>query len=72
MVLKLEPLIIGVATCLAGMPYATTTVMFSEKYGGNAQLASYIVFVTTLFSAITVTVLMIIFGNFYPGIIIGT
>lgn len=71
-VLKLEPLIIGVATCLAGMPYATTTVMFSEKYGGNAQLASYIVFVTTLFSAITVTVLMIIFGNFYPGIIIGT
>lgn len=70
MLLKMEPIVIGVATALAGMPLATTTAMFAEKYDGNPQLAAQVVFVTTLFSVITITILMIIFGNFYPDVII--
>ncbi|GEM_PF-992104 len=68
--LKFDPLVVGVSTVLAGMPYATTTAMFAEQYDCNAGLAAQCVFVTTLLSAITVTILMILFNLIYPGIIL--
>jgi hypothetical protein len=51
--LKLDPVVIGVAVLLAAMPSAIVTAMLSEKYGQDSAFASKTVFVSTILSIIT-------------------
>ncbi len=49
---------LGILTIEAAMPTATAAAMLSLQYGGNDKLASKGVFLTTLFSAITIPLLL--------------
>lgn len=63
MVLRLlidDPLMLGVLVVLAGMPTATSATMICMEYGGNEKLASKGIFITTLFSLITIPLLAIL------------
>ena len=51
-----DPFILGILTVLAAMPTATMTSMLSLEYGANEKLASQIVFITTLLSAVTIPI----------------
>ncbi|MCR3761173.1 AEC family transporter [Clostridium felsineum] len=59
--LKIDPLITGVATLLTGMPAGTTTAILADKYGCDAVFASTIIFTSTLFSIITIPILCALF-----------
>lgn len=52
-----DPLLIGVSVLLAAMPVAANTVLLSEEYGVNAELASKGVFISTLLSLVTIPVI---------------
>jgi predicted permease len=43
-----NPVMLGVCVILTGMPAATITPIFAERYGGDTDYASKIVFVTTV------------------------
>jgi predicted permease len=58
----LHGLPIRVAAFLTAMPAAAQLVIFAERYGANAALASRMVFVSTVLSAITVPVFAVLFG----------
>ncbi len=45
---------------LSAMPAASTTTILAQKYGGNALFASKLVFVSTLFSLITLPIVTVI------------
>lgn len=47
-------LMLAIPALLSGMPAAATTPVLAEKYGNNSYFASQVVFVTTLFSAVTI------------------
>ncbi|NLA87045.1 MAG: AEC family transporter [Clostridiales bacterium] len=51
-------LMLGVLVALSAMPTATNATMLSMEYGGNEQLASKGVFLTTLFSVATMPLLL--------------
>ena len=51
--LRLDPLVVGVAVLMAAMPSATVSAMFAEKYGLDPAFASKNVFVSTMLSIIT-------------------
>ncbi len=53
-----DALMLGILVVLAGMPTATSAVMISMEYGGNERLASKGVFITTLFSVVTIPALV--------------
>lgn len=53
-----DPLVLGVLTVEAAMPTATAAAMLSLQYGGNDKLASKGVFLTTLFSVLTIPLLL--------------
>ena len=42
---------------IAAMPVASVSVMFANQYGGNANMASKGVFITTMCSFITIPIL---------------
>ncbi len=52
-----NPLIWGVLVITAGMPCATATVMICTEYGKNAATASKHVFMSTVFSVVTIPLL---------------
>lgn len=54
---RVDPFITGVSVVLAGMPAASLTAVFAEKYGSDVALASKCVAVSTLLSAATVPLL---------------
>ena len=54
-------LMVYVLTTLMAMPVAALTVILAEKYAMNSNLAARFVVITTLFSAITMPVLSLIF-----------
>lgn len=56
----LSPLVIAVATVLAGMPAGSTTAILAEKYNGDSKLAVEIIFLSTIFSLITLPILCLI------------
>lgn len=56
-VLKFDRLSTAVAVILTGMPVGSTTVILGQKYGADALFASKTVFVSTLFSLITIPLL---------------
>jgi predicted permease len=49
---------LGILIAEAGMPTATAAAMLSLQYGGNETLASKGVFITTLFSVLTIPLLL--------------
>ena len=51
--LRLDPLVIGVAVLMAAMPSAVIVAMFAEKYGHDPAFASKNVFVSTMLSVVT-------------------
>lgn len=57
--IEMNALSTAVAVVLTGMPIGSTTAILGEKYGGDAGFASQCVFVTTLFSLVTIPVLTI-------------
>ena len=50
-------LILGIIIIISAMPVGTITIMFCNEYEGNIKLASKAIFITTLFSVITIPVL---------------
>ena len=50
------PLISSVISCSA--PVATISTMFATRYGGDAELSSALVAVSTLFSIVTMTAIV--------------
>lgn len=59
--LKVAPLIIGVSTLLTGMPAGTTTAILADKYECDAAFASAVIFISTIFSIVTVPILCALF-----------
>lgn len=55
--LRLDPVVKNVVVIMAAMPAGTVTAMLAEKHGGNAQFASQLIFVSTLLSVVTLSVL---------------
>lgn len=62
--LHIERLSANVCILLSAMPAASTTAMLAQKYHQNAQFASRMVFVSTLFSLITLPVMTLLFHWF--------
>ena len=52
-----DPMVAGISVILSGMPGAATTSILADKYGGDRELASKIVFVSTLLSIISAPLL---------------
>lgn len=53
----LDPLVKNVVVVMAAMPAGTITAMLAEKHGANAEFASQLIFVSTLLSIVTLSVL---------------
>lgn len=53
-------LVLQVMVTTVAMPAAATTVILAEKYGGNPEYASRVVFITTILSMLTIPVMIII------------
>ena len=51
-------LILGIIIVISAMPVGTITIMFCNEYEGNINLASKSIFITTLFSVVTIPVLV--------------
>lgn len=54
-----DPFLLGIPVLLAAMPVAANTVLLSEEYGVNAELASKGVFISTLLSLVTIPLISI-------------
>ncbi len=59
-VLPLDDLVKGVSVVLAGMPAASLTAVFAEKYNSDVELASKCIVASTLFSIVTVPIICIL------------
>ena len=55
--LGFDPLVSAISCVLAGMPAGSTTAILASKYKGNEQLATQLVFVSTVFSLLTIPLL---------------
>ena len=55
---RTEPLITGISVILCGTPAGVTTTILADKYGADKNLASKIVFASTLLSMVTIPLLM--------------
>jgi predicted permease len=62
--LKLDSLSAGVSVILSGMPAPSTVSLLADKYGGDQELASKIIFVSILCSLVTVPALAWLLGQF--------
>jgi predicted permease len=56
--LGMKGVLLGVCVIATAMPTAANTVIFAEKFNGDATFASRIVFVSTLFSMLTIPALL--------------
>ncbi|MCC7566480.1 MAG: AEC family transporter [Methanomicrobiaceae archaeon] len=56
-----DPLILSVVILLAAMPAAANSVLFAGEYGSSPELASQVVFVTTLGSIVTIPLVAVLF-----------
>ena len=57
LLLRIDPMVMGIAVILSGMPAGPMTVIFAEKYRADSELASKIIFMSTLLSMLTVPLL---------------
>lgn len=53
-----DPILLGVCVVIPGMPIAANTVMLSNEYNGNEEVASKGVFLSTLLSIISIPILV--------------
>jgi len=53
LIFRPDPIVSGISVILCGMPAGATTSILADKYGGDSELASKIIFVTTLLSIIS-------------------
>lgn len=51
---------IKIPVIITSMPAAANTVIMAEKYGGNSEYASKVVFITTILSVITIPAILIL------------
>ena len=51
-------LILGIIIIVSAMPVGSIAIMFCNEYEGNINLASKSIFITTLFSVVTIPVLV--------------
>jgi predicted permease len=58
LVFRPAPVVAGVPVILSGMPAAATTSILANKYGSGSELASKIIFMSTLLSVVTIPVLV--------------
>ncbi|MCL1916868.1 MAG: AEC family transporter [Peptococcaceae bacterium] len=65
--LHAPPLATAILVLTAAMPSAVAVVVFAEEYGKNAELAAGIVFITTLFSIITLPVALTLMTPLFNG-----
>ena len=56
-IIKLDTMVTGVVTVLAGMPAGSTTAILAAKYDGDAEYASSCIFFSTIVSLITIPLL---------------
>lgn len=56
MLFRVDPLLMGVSTVLAGMPAGTTTAILAAKYGGDEYFATKCVVLSTVLSLITIPI----------------
>ena len=57
---RLMPIITGISVILAGTPAGVTTAILADKYGSDSALASRLVFASTIFSMITIPLLVLL------------
>ena len=60
LVLRPDPAVSVISVILCGMPAGATTSILADKYGGDSELASRIIFVTTILSMITIPLLFLL------------
>lgn len=53
-----DPMLLGVCTLVFAMPVAAIATIFSIQYDGNVELASKTVFLTTVFSVISIPIVV--------------
>lgn len=56
-ILNVDPVVTGVSVLLAGMPAGSNSVVLAAKYNGDEVFASQNIFVSTLFSMVTIPLL---------------
>lgn len=56
-----DPMVLGIAVVLCGLPTAGNVSMVCSEYNGNLSLATKGTFMTTLFSLVTIPIWMMIF-----------
>ncbi|MCL2319397.1 MAG: AEC family transporter, partial [Treponema sp.] len=52
-----DPMVSGISVILSGMPAGVTTSIMADKYGADKELASRIVFMSTLLSIVSAPLL---------------
>ena len=57
-----DPVVLGVTVALSGMPAATNGTMLAYEYGGNTRVISQGIFFTTVFSLVTIPLLLAFVG----------
>jgi predicted permease len=65
--LHAPPILTAVVVLTAALPSAALTVVFAEEYGKNTKLAAEIVFITTLFSIITLPLVLTLMIPLFGG-----
>ena len=54
------PMLLGITVVLTAMPMAVNTAIFAEKYGGDAELASQYIVLSTALSIITIPAIILL------------
>ena len=57
LIFRPDPVICGVSVIMSGMPAGVTTSILADKYGADKELASKVVFLTTLLSIVSAPLL---------------
>lgn len=63
-VLPVDPMVRNVCVLLSAMPAASTTAMLAQRYEKDPEFASKIIFVSTLFSMITLPIIFLLLERF--------
>lgn len=63
-VLPVDPMVRNVCVLLSAMPAARTTAMLAQRYEKDPEFASKIIFVSTLFSMITLPIIFLLLERF--------
>ena len=60
LIFRPDPMVSGITVLLCGMPAGATTSILAEKYGGDKELATKMVFMTTLLSIVSAPLLFLL------------